>query len=244
MKKILFSAFVLAGALTMSSCSDGAFGGDFEVGNTELVDMAGTWCCTVEANDAYYTTQYYINHDGYTAEFLNSYFGDPYGYYNPDTNGDGVVDLVDLESAEYANWWGDFYGNGVLEFSTFNTADNNTTDMWVKDSYWGTQTKVTVDLKNMTFEAPGTIVQGANEVETAAGVTTTLAAYSNTENDVVYGCGVVILGGKILKDAAHAPGSGMQTDSIIFYIKYDDDYGENIYSKVSGYRKTGYTEDD
>lgn len=40
MKKILFSAFVLAGALTMSSCSDGAFGGDFEVDNTELVDMA------------------------------------------------------------------------------------------------------------------------------------------------------------------------------------------------------------
>ncbi|MBO4753551.1 MAG: hypothetical protein J5543_03065 [Bacteroidales bacterium] len=241
MKKIIFSAFVLAGALTMSSCSEGAFGGDFEVGNTELVEMAGTWCCTVEVNDPYYTTQYYLS--DYSAEFLNSYFGDPYGYYNPDANGDGVVDLADLESDEYAEWWEE-RSSGVFEFRTFNTANNNTTDMWVEDGYWATQTKVAVDFNNMTFEAPGTIVQGANEVETAAGVTTTLAAHSNTENDVVYGCGVVILGGKILKDAAHAPGSGMQTDSIIFYIKYDDDYGENIYTKVSGYRKTGYTEDD
>lgn len=242
MKKILFSAFVLAGALTMSSCSDGAFGGDFEVGNTELVDMAGTWCCTVEANDAYYTTQYYI-YNGYTAEFLNSYFGDPVGYYNPDANGDGKVDMTDLESDEYANWWAE-RSEGVFEFRTFNTAANNVTEMWVEDGYWGTQTRVNVDFNNMTFEAPGTLEQGVNEVETAPGVITKLDEYSNKANDVAYGCGVVIVGGKILKGAAHAPGSGMQTDSIFFYIKYDDDYGQNIYTKVSGYRKTGYTEDD
>ena len=228
----------------MSSCSDGTFGGDFEVGNTELVDMAGTWCCTVEANDAYLTTQYYIA-NGYTSDFLNSYFGDPYGYYNPDVNSDGVVDLTDLESDEYAQWWGDFYGNGVVEFRTFNTAANNTTEMWLEDAnYWATQTKVNVDLANMTFEAPGTVVQDADQVETAPGVFTTLSELTNTGNDVAYGCGVVILGGKILKGAAHAPGSGMQTDSIIFYIKYDDDYGKNVFNKVSGYRKTGYTEDD
>ena len=77
----------------MSSCSEGAFGGDFEVGNTELVEMAGTWCCTVEVNDPYYTTQYYLS--DYSAEFLNSYFGDPYGYYNPDANGDGDIDIAD-----------------------------------------------------------------------------------------------------------------------------------------------------
>ncbi len=250
MKKILFSAFVLAGALSMSSCSDGAFGGDFEVGNTELVDMAGTWSCTVEANDAYLTTMYYLA-NGYTSDFLAEALGAPYGYYNPDANGDGIVDLTDLESDEYAQWWGDFYGNGTLTFRTFNTADNNTTEMWLQDpdpqtedGYWGIQTKVKVDLANMTFEAPGTVVQNAHQVETAPGVFTTLSELTNTENDVVYGCGVVILGGKILKDAAHAPGSGMQTDSIIFYIKYDDDYGNSIFNKVSGYRKTGYTEDD
>lgn len=244
MKKIIFSAFVLAGAFTMGSCSEGVFGGDFEVENTELVEMDGTWCCTVEANDAYYTDQYYIVGKGYTADVINNALGDPYGYYNPDANADGVVDLSDLESEEYSQWWYDEFGK-VYEFRTFNTAANNTTEMWLEDaSFWATQTKVNVDLANKTFEAPGTLTQEANEVETSAGVYTVLSAYTNSGNDIAYGCGVVIMGGKILKDAAHAPGSGMQTDSIVFYIKYNDDYNENMYYRVSGYRKTGYTEDD
>ena len=31
---------------------------------------------------------------------------------------------------------------------------------------------------------------------------------------------------------------------IFFYVKYADDYGDDAYYKVSGYLKTGYTEDE
>lgn len=33
-------------AMNMTSCDDGAFGGDYEVGGVELQEMCGTWVCT------------------------------------------------------------------------------------------------------------------------------------------------------------------------------------------------------
>ena len=243
MKKILYFGLALLTGIIVTACSNTA--DDYDLEDVKLQDMCGTWMCTVEANDAYYTDMYYIVAGGYTADFLNGYFGDPYGYYNPDANGDGIVDLKDLQSDEYAEYWYDESGNGAQEFHTANTAANNLTEMWVKDPNWNIQYKVTVDANAKTFGTATTVATGANTVVIGAeDAKATLNSLTSEAIGIPDNCKVVVLDGKILKNAAHAPGSGMVCDSIIFYVKYDNDYAEDMYYKVSGYRKTGYTEDD
>lgn len=76
--------------------------------------------------------------------------------------------------------------------------------------------------------------------------------------DVKNACNITITDGKILKGAATTP-SGMPADSIVFYIEFDDDFSYNeetddyeytptLYGfksyRLSGYRYTGFTNDD
>lgn len=239
MNKIKYlSLALLSASMMFTSCKDDAFGGDMTANGVELQEMCGTWCCTVEVNDPLMTTMYYVydpTDGGYDCEFLNDYFGDPYGNYNPDANNDSVVDENDFALYTNEGMWDDFFGVGICEFDTSNSAANNTSEMVITDGFWGEAYKVNVDPKTMTFSA-GRVVKYSYETESINKVTIN-NTYYNDEKPVV-------LGGKILKGAATAPGSGLKTDSIFFYVKYADDYGEDIYYKVSGYLKTGYTEDD
>lgn len=243
MKKILFIA--IASAFAFTSCKEGKFGGNYEVEGVVLQNMCGTWMCSVECNDMYWAQQYLIGEEVFESvaeiaedpEYGEEGYG--YGYYNPDVNGDGVVDLQDLESDEYSELWFDEYGAGTVEFQTYNTADNNKTDLWLEDNFWGTKTRCIVNSSKMTFDCSGQLSDDlAYEVEMDGGKTETISSSYGTDE------GVVVLGGKILKGAATSPVSGIKTDSIIFYIKYNDDYAEDIYYRVSGYRATGYTEDE
>ena len=245
MKKLLyFSAALLMTGTVFTACDDIA--DDYDLENIKIQEMCGTWMCKVEANDAYFTDMYYIVKGGDTPDFLNGALGDPYGYYNPDTNGDGIVDLKDLQSAEYDEMWYDENEAGFSnEFHTSNTAANGTSEMWIVDPNWGIQYKVDIDLNNQTFGTKTTVATAANTVVTGPeNATTTLNSLTSERIGIPDSCKVVVLDGKILKNAAHAPGSGMARDSIFFYVKYENDYGEDMYYKVSGYRKTGYTEDD
>ena len=245
MKKLLyFSAALLMTGTLFTACDSDA--DDYDLEDINIQEMCGTWMCQVEANDAYYTDMYYIVSGGYTADFLNGYFGDPYGYYNPDVNGDGIVDLKDLISEDYDEmWWDENDAGHSNEFHTANTSANGTDEMWIVDPNWNIQYKVSIDQKTLTFSTPTTEVADANEVVTGPdNATTTLRSLTSDNIGIPDECKVVVLDGKILKGAAHAPGSGMVRDSIIFYVKYENDYAEDMYYKVSGYRKTGYTEDD
>jgi len=245
MKKLLYlSVAIFTTGTMLTSCDKVA--DDYDLEDINIKEMCGTWMCKVEANDAYWTDMYYINGNGYTADFINSYFGDPYGYYNPDVNGDGIVNLNDLLSEDYDAMWYDEnevgFGN---EFHTSNTSANGTSEMWIVDPNWKVQYKVDIDLKNLTFGTATKTVSDAHTIVTGANnATTTLSSLTSDRIAIPDSCNIVVLDGKILKGAAHAPGSGMERDSIVFYVKYGNDYGEDMYYKVSGYRKTGYTEDD
>ena len=57
-----------------------------------------------------------------------------------------------------------------------------------------------------------------------------------------YDCGVRITEGKIMEGAATTP-SGMPADSIVYMIQFDDDPNGLTY-KVSGFRRTGFPNDD
>ena len=107
---------------------------------------------------------------------------------------------------------------GYSELSTFNTASNSTSQMWLSDhgTFWDYQVKVNINLENMTF----TVTDG---------------------EDIVHDDNTTIAIGKILPGAATTP-SGVAADSIYFEVEWASDPG-NVYVG-SGYRYTGWPEDD
>lgn len=112
----------------------------------------------------------------------------------------------------------DPYGMGVIQVSTFNTAANVPTEMWVSDNnnFWAFQMKVDVNYAARTF--------------------------SCSEKDYdADGTGTgIITNGKVLEGAARNL-HGMPNDSIVFDIKFsDDDYGFTY--RISGQRYTGFYE--
>lgn len=115
---------------------------------------------------------------------------------------------------------GDIYGVGHFQMSTYNTAANKATEMWIEDmgNFWNYKLKVDVDYTARTFSTKEFI------------------------NNVSYECKVKIIDGKILKDAATTP-SGMPADSIVYTIQFDDD-DPSISYEVAGFRRTGFPADD
>lgn len=112
-------------------------------------------------------------------------------------------------------------------FSTYNTAANSATEMWLDDleSFWETKGKVSVDLANMTFST------------------------STPAQNEYYDMTFEVANGKILKGAARGPGSNTPTDSIYFELKFSDDVDEDDVQIetpwiISGYKRTGFLEDE
>ncbi len=123
----------------------------------------------------------------------------------------------------------DVYGMGYTHLYTYNTAANIPTQMYVDDQYyfWPFKIKVNLDIDNLTFSSAGTLV---NE-------------YPDYYGDYY---DVTIEDGKILPGAATNP-HGTAADSIVFYVKFSDDYYLGYYYdklKASGYRYTGLASDD
>lgn len=114
----------------------------------------------------------------------------------------------------------DPFGLGHLQMSTYNTANNSETEMWLDDlnNFWNYKLKVNVNYAERTFSTTG------------------------FANNVTYESGVKITDGKILENAAKTP-SGMPADSIVYMVQFDDDEDELTY-KISGFRRTGFSADD
>lgn len=111
-------------------------------------------------------------------------------------------------------------GVGHFKMRTFNTAANSATEMWLEDGgvFWNYKLKVGVDYGNRTFSTPDFVT------------------------NVAYESKVKITEGKVLENVAKTP-SGMPTDSIVYFIQFDDD-PDGLTYKVSGFRRTGFPADD
>jgi PBP1b-binding outer membrane lipoprotein LpoB len=114
-------------------------------------------------------------------------------------------------------------GVGHVLFTTYNTAANKATEMWVNDngSFLSFQSIVNVDYAAKTFS-------------TADSVSTNSASYPTEK--------VLITNGKILLHAAKTP-SGVAADSIVFFAAFNDDSGPIVY-KIAGFRRTGFPADN
>ena len=119
------------------------------------------------------------------------------------------------------NWtWEYIYDDAHYRLTTSNTALNTEDTLLVtdNDSYWDFKVKTHADLATKTFEI-------------------------GTTRNLAYDSQVKIIGGKIMKNAATSP-SGRPVDSIVFYIQFFDDPYGFTYTKVSGFRRTGFPADD
>lgn len=102
--------------------------------------------------------------------------------------------------------------------STYNTAANTTSEMWLDDleSGWGLKSKVNLNLETLSFS--GTDLP-----------------------ELYYDVTVTVTDGKIIKNGATAP-SGTVTDAISFTAVFSD-----VPTRVfvySGYKRTGFLEDE
>lgn len=126
------------------------------------------------------------------------------------------------------NWtWEDIYETGFTKVFTYNTAKNIPTEMIVEDNYtfWNYKVKVNCNVNDLSFS-----------------VTDSRNLFPDTDAEA-YEFDVTIIKGKILKGAVKMP-SGAVTDSIVFYAKFSDDKYGFTYQKVSGFKKTGFLEDE
>ncbi|WP_342646005.1 lipid-binding protein [Mucilaginibacter sp. CSA2-8R] len=106
--------------------------------------------------------------------------------------------------------------------STFNTAANSNTQMWLKEADYGYQTLVNVDLNAGTFSQPtGTDITGTYVFKP-----------------------IVITNGKITKNGIKAPGSGVTTDLITFTATLYSNASTTYQVKYTGYRRTKFLQDD
>ncbi len=137
-----------------------------------------------------------------------------------DLSGDWMVRYDHEEFGE------DPFGAGFSALTTFNTAADNGTEMWITDDghFWDYKVKIDTDPEMLTF---GSEKQVINSVDG-------------------YDIAIVIKNGKVIKDAVTQP-SGFVSDSIYFEIWFEDlEESTGIAEDkllVSGFRRTGFSED-
>lgn len=132
---------------------------------------------------------------------------------DPEPGGTAVQSLA-------GEWWVQIDGEGgFYHFSTYNTAANVPTEMWLDDleTFWDMKGKVNVDIANLSFSA------------------------ANTTNEY-YDITFTVDSGKIFPGVTKGPVSKAVTDSISFIVEFSDDPGTKYH--LSGYKRTGFTSDD
>jgi hypothetical protein len=122
-------------------------------------------------------------------------------------------------------WWVKFDGGSHYYLvSTYNTAANLPTEMWIDDgnnaySFWDIKGKVSVNAVNKTFSGTNIVNQ-------------------------YYDSQFTITNGKVLTNAATSPGTKTKTDSIYFEITFSDDTPTPVKHIISGYARTRWDADD
>lgn len=136
---------------------------------------------------------------------------------------DSDVGGTSVESMS-GDWYVQLEGTGdYYLISTYNTALNDGTDMWIDDhkNFWWFKAKTPVNVSNLTF--------GGNDL-----------ASSVPDGDDTYDITVSISNGLITKGVTTP--SGNPTDGITFDIVFSDG-GSDVYQLV-GYKRTGFAEDE
>ena len=123
-------------------------------------------------------------------------------------------------------WWTtftvggeDIYGLGYNVITTYNTASNGTSKMWLDDIQhtWGYKLRVPINLEGRSFGGTDSIPE------------------------LYFGVKAIVSNGVITKNDTPTTG-GNTTDGITFDVEFSDDPGTMYH--VEGYRRTGFQEDE
>lgn len=130
----------------------------------------------------------------------------------------GGTEVQDMSGEWWVNTTYDGGESGFYKISTFNTAANSASEMWIDDdnTFYGLKAKVKTNVSSHTFTA-------------------------DEADELYYEVKVTITDGKVIKNAATAPGTGIKTDSIYFNATFTGD--PTVYN-YAGYKRTRFHEDD
>jgi hypothetical protein len=133
-------------------------------------------------------------------------------------SGEWWVEVQEVDRADTTKIIAPFNGS-YFKLSTYNTAANIPTEMWIDDNqaYYEFKGKVNVNASGQTFTATAAV----NE-------------YYEMTFDV--------LDGKVVTNGAIATGTKNPTDGISFSVNFSDDLLHTY--KFRGYRRTRFAEDD
>ena len=239
MNKIFRSALIIA-----SFASAGFLAGcdkdDPEIEKTAVSEMSGEWYVKFETQNA-------------AGEWI-----DPSGDGRTTRNVTSPAAVAPLTPCS-RGWVG--AAAGYKKILTSSTADSESSTLLVTDifgnprainfaaagtrgNFYSFMVKANADLGAMTFSANGDNLTRLVAVAATAPTTTPApgcpALPAEAEKDDLYN--VTITDGKVIKDGSTPP-SGTTTDSIHFMVKFGNDPFNRMY-RVSGYRRTGFTEDE
>jgi len=147
---------------------------------------------------------------------------DPGGTATQNLSGEWFVKVEILDEGERFDVTEFWLGVERILVSTYNTAANIPTEIFVDDNsnFWDFKGKVKADATNFVF--------GSADIIT----------------NLQYESQFIITDGKVLNGVGHSK-TGVVTDSIMFTIKFNDDdpeWGTEYY--FSGHRRTGFIEDE
>ena len=139
---------------------------------------------------------------------------------DPDPGATSTVEMAGDWYVQFLVDGVDVYNLGYTKITTYNTAANDGTEIWIDDNQntWWFKVKCPVNTSNLTFSGTG--------------------LYSNVDD---YEVDVDISNGIIVKDGATTSG-GNTSDSIYFEAVFSDD-PTTTYQLV-GYKRTGFLEDE
>lgn len=121
----------------------------------------------------------------------------------------------------------DPFSVGYSQLLTFNTSADDGSQIWIDDqeNFWAYKVKTLVDYPNLTFGETDTLINAVDG----------------------YDIKVLVRNGKIIEKASLRP-SGTMADSIYFELWFEDLEDATAIASdtlfVSGFRRTGYLEDE
>jgi len=130
--------------------------------------------------------------------------------------------FVEYNHNEYGH---DPFGVGYTRLLTSTTASQSATDLIITDeeNFWEFRVKAKMDIANMTFGSADTL------------------------RDYIHDIKVLVRNGRVVEDAVTTT-AGVVTDSIYFEVWFEDLEGATGIASdtlfVSGYRRTGFLEDE
>ncbi|MCG2462636.1 hypothetical protein K8352_17880 [Flavobacteriaceae bacterium F89] len=139
---------------------------------------------------------------------------------DPDPGATEVVEMAGDWYVQFLVDGEDIYGLGYQLISTYNTAANDGTEMWIDDhgNTWQYKVKCPVNTSSLTFSGTG--------------------LNSNVDG---YEVSVDVTNGTIVKNGATSTG-GNTVDAISFDAVFSDDPSTTYH--MEGYRRTGLLEDE